>query len=118
MRAIFNDAIVEEYRAVMTRRKGDTTGRRMVSYCVGLFIAIGFTSTVVGSEVWSRAQEDAAGILRERVLTPLPRDAIDADTLPASFTWADHNGQSLVTKSLNQHIPQARPQPETCRPLL
>lgn len=58
------------------------------------------------SEVWTREQEDAAGFRREKILNPLPRDAIDAHTLPAAFSWADQDGQSLVTKSLNQHIPQ------------
>ena len=58
------------------------------------------------NEVWTREQEDAAGFLRENVLTPPPRVKLSADDLPTAFSWADQDGQSLVTKSLNQHIPQ------------
>jgi len=47
------------------------------------------------SEVWTHAQEEAAGVRRRLVLTPPPRDFINAGDLPASFSWADHNGQSL-----------------------
>jgi hypothetical protein len=58
------------------------------------------------SEVWTREQEDAAGIVRERVLSLPPRHLMDAKDLPDSFSWGNQNGKSLVTKSLNQHIPQ------------
>lgn len=58
------------------------------------------------NEVWSRAQEDAAGFLREHVSSPPPRLSMAAEDLPASFSWSDQDGNSLVTKSLNQHIPQ------------
>jgi len=58
------------------------------------------------NEVWTREQEDAAGIIRERITSPPPRLLLDAENLPASFSWADVGGVSLVTKSLNQHIPQ------------
>ena len=37
---------------------------------------------------------------------PLPHTYIDADELPSTFSWADVNGTSFVTKNLNQHIPQ------------
>lgn len=36
----------------------------------------------------------------------LPKDYVDVSTMPDSFDWHDQNGVSLVTKSLNQHIPQ------------
>jgi cathepsin X len=62
------------------------------------------------SEVWTRAQEDAwhaeHGYEREVVISPLPEDYIKTEDLPKSFSWADKDGVSYVTKSLNQHIPQ------------
>jgi len=42
----------------------------------------------------------------ENVVSALPHTYIDTSKLPASFSWADVNGTSYVTKSLNQHIPQ------------
>jgi|AntAceMinimDraft_5_1070358.scaffolds.fasta_scaffold67682_1 hypothetical protein len=41
---------------------------------------------------------------------PLPSSYLTADDLPEEFTWANADGQglSLVTKNLNQHIPQVR----------
>lgn len=38
--------------------------------------------------------------------SPLPYTYISDDDLPDSFTWADVNGKSYLTHSLNQHIPQ------------
>jgi cathepsin X len=35
-----------------------------------------------------------------------PKDYVDVSSLPNSFDWHNQNGVSLVTKSLNQHIPQ------------
>lgn len=35
-----------------------------------------------------------------------PKDYVNKDDLPKSYSWANVNGKSLVTKSLNQHIPQ------------
>ena len=58
------------------------------------------------SEVWTRAQEDAAFTVREHTSVVPPRHALKAEDLPAAFSWADQDGKSLVTKSLNQHIPQ------------
>ena len=37
---------------------------------------------------------------------PLPHTYVRAEQMPKSFTWADQDGVSYVTKSLNQHIPQ------------
>ena len=54
--------------------------------------------------MWSREQEDAAGIARERVLSPPPRLSVATEDLPDTFSWADKDGKSYVTKSLNQHI--------------
>ena len=38
--------------------------------------------------------------------SPRPQEYIQTEDLPDAFSWADKDGQSLVTKSLNQHIPQ------------
>lgn len=44
-------------------------------------------------------------ILRD-VRSPEPKDYIDASTLPAAWDWRNIDGQNLVSKDLNQHIPQ------------
>lgn len=38
--------------------------------------------------------------------SPLPHTYLHASKLPDSFSWADVNGVSYLTHSLNQHIPQ------------
>ncbi len=73
-------------------------------------LSIALAARTRPSEVWTREQEDDAGFLREKILTPPPRLGLSAENLPAAFSWADQDGKSLVTKNLNQHIPQcARP---------
>ena len=58
------------------------------------------------SELWTREQEDAAGIRRNHVKSPLPQDTVQTSDLPDSFTWGDKDGVNYLTPSLNQHIPQ------------
>jgi len=60
------------------------------------------------SEVWTREQEDAAGIVRNNyVLGAQPFESSDStDSYPADFSWCDQNGTSYCTMSRNQHIPQ------------
>jgi cathepsin X len=56
------------------------------------------------NEVWTRAQEDAAGIEQEYIVSPQPKDMnIRA---PATFTWCNNSGVNYCTESRNQHIPQ------------
>jgi len=42
----------------------------------------------------------------ENVVSARPHEYINVNDLPSTFSWADVNGTSYVTKSLNQHIPQ------------
>jgi hypothetical protein len=37
---------------------------------------------------------------------PLPHTYVSPHELPHAFSWANVNGRSYLTKSLNQHIPQ------------
>ena len=37
---------------------------------------------------------------------PLPFTYVDADDIPKRFSWGNVDGQSYLTKALNQHIPQ------------
>lgn len=39
---------------------------------------------------------------------PLPHTYIGSDDLPDSFSWADVDGASYLTHSLNQHVPQCK----------
>lgn len=56
------------------------------------------------NEVWTREQEDAAGILQEYVVSPQPKDMNLA--VPSTFSWCNNNGVNYCTMSRNQHIPQ------------
>jgi len=60
------------------------------------------------NEVWTREQEDAAGIVRNRYkLGAQPFEtAKPVENYPADFSWCDVNGTSYCTMSRNQHIPQ------------
>jgi cathepsin X len=40
------------------------------------------------------------------VRSPLPQDYIDKSSLPTNWDWRNVDGVNLVTKDLNQHIPQ------------
>jgi cathepsin X len=56
------------------------------------------------NEVWTRAQEDAAGIEQEFIVSPQPKDM--NLQVPDTFTWCNNNGVNYCTMSRNQHIPQ------------
>lgn len=59
------------------------------------------------NEVWTREQEDAAGIIQnDFVAGTRPEDNMQNLALPTNFTWCDNNGVNYCTKSRNQHIPQ------------
>eukprot|EP00472_Partenskyella_glossopodia_P007168 CAMPEP_0197524978 /NCGR_PEP_ID=MMETSP1318-20131121/10538_1 /TAXON_ID=552666 /ORGANISM="Partenskyella glossopodia, Strain RCC365" /LENGTH=333 /DNA_ID=CAMNT_0043078105 /DNA_START=66 /DNA_END=1067 /DNA_ORIENTATION=+ len=44
--------------------------------------------------------------VRESFKTPQPHTYVNSTEMPSQFSWANVNGTSFVTKSLNQHIPQ------------
>ena len=48
-------------------------------------------------------REDA---VHNNVKSPLPHTYLGAEDMPDSFSWADIDGVSYLTHSLNQHIPQ------------
>lgn len=60
------------------------------------------------NEVWTREQEDAAGIVHNNyVVGTAPHENIDEETkFPDAFTWCDKDGKNYCTMSRNQHIPQ------------
>jgi cathepsin X len=62
------------------------------------------------SEVWTREQEDAAGIIRNNYIPgtrPFDKEhALYDQALPNNFTWCDKDGVNYCTMSRNQHIPQ------------
>jgi len=60
------------------------------------------------SEVWTREQEDKAGIIRNSYkigAQPFETD-MSIFELPQEFTWCDKDGVNYCTMSRNQHIPQ------------
>ena len=45
----------------------------------------------------------------ELVKSPLPHTYVSQQELPAAFSWGDVNGESYLTRALNQHVPQCAP---------
>jgi cathepsin X len=43
---------------------------------------------------------------RENVLSPLPHTYVSSVALPEAFSWENVDGESYLTHSLNQHLPQ------------
>jgi len=74
----------------------------MLTFVVGAFVAVNAQKRF--NEVWTRAQEDAAGIEREYIISPQPKDM--NLQVPATFTWCNNGGVNYCTESRNQHIPQ------------
>lgn len=59
------------------------------------------------SEVWSREQELAAGIVHNNyVIGTTPAEYMSAQDLPDELNWCDKDGVNYCTTSRNQHIPQ------------
>lgn len=57
------------------------------------------------NEVWTRAQEEEAGIVRSHIVSPLPHEYLGAAAMPDAHNWCDINGTSYCTTMRNQHIP-------------
>jgi len=57
-----------------------------------------------GTKIYTPEELQAAGIPLEHVTSPQPWEMNVA--IPTSVDWRSDNGQNLVTKDLNQHIPQ------------
>jgi len=61
------------------------------------------------SEVWTRHQEDEAGIIRNDYnvgAQPFQTQKLISDNYPLSYNWCDMNNTNYCTISRNQHIPQ------------
>merc|ERR1711988_1417221 len=61
------------------------------------------------SEVWTREQEEAHGIVRNNyVLGTAPHEDpnMKLESMPDEFTWCNKDGVNYCTRSRNQHIPQ------------
>jgi len=70
--------------------------------------AIVAVATARLNEVWTREQNEAAGVVlgKSRITSPLPHTYIADEELPTNFTWGDKDGVNYLTMSRNQHIPQ------------
>jgi len=71
----------------------------------GLIATLAFTQVVSGAERFNeiKIRDDA---VHNNVKSPLPHTYLAGEDLPDSFSWADVDGVSYLTHSLNQHIPQ------------
>jgi len=58
------------------------------------------------SEVWTKAQEEAAGIVKSNHSGPLPHVYLAEKAMPDAHNWCDLDGVNYCTMSRNQHIPQ------------
>lgn len=71
-----------------------------------MLLAVALASAHPGGELWTREQEDAAGIVRSHAVSPLPQHTLHGAALPDAWNWCDMDGVSYCTISRNQHIPQ------------
>lgn len=74
--------------------------------CICICICIGVVDHVAivgvsGTEIKYDGDERLSHIVH-----PLPYMYVDEGRLPQSFFWGDVDGQSYLTRSLNQHLPQ------------
>ena len=53
-----------------------------------------------------KIREDA--VHNSELKSPLPHSYIEEGSLPDSYSWADIDGVSYLTHSLNQHVPQCK----------
>eukprot|EP00934_Nitzschia_sp_Nitz4_P004689 Nitzschia sp. Nitz4//scaffold64_size103689//72392//73557//NITZ4_004443-RA/size103689-snap-gene-0.119-mRNA-1//1//CDS//3329556151//4679//frame0 len=74
-----------------------------------MYLAVALTSLLLTGAAQAerfneiKIREDAVHNSYEN---PLPHTYVGAEDLPDAFTWADIDGVSYLTHSLNQHIPQ------------
>merc|ERR1711871_742976 len=73
--------------------------------CALAFVASSQASSRHVNEVWTRAQEDAAGISRGTPQHKLPH-LLSTEAVPDALNWCDKDGVNYCTMSRNQHIPQ------------
>jgi cathepsin X len=71
-----------------------------------LFALLAGASARRPSEVWTKEQDEAAGIIKNKYFSTRPQDIIPTESLPSNFTWCDVDGVNYCTMSRNQHIPQ------------
>lgn len=58
------------------------------------------------NELWSREQEEDAGIWRKELTAPPSWDALGNVSHVKSFSWCNNDGINYCTMSRNQHLPQ------------
>lgn len=69
------------------------------------FLSLLLASTASAAYV-SEFKEMPDHTVKDDYTKPLPNTYLNSDDLPDAFTWANIDGVSYLTKSLNQHIPQ------------
>lgn len=78
-----------------------------IAISVALFSGADAVARRRPNEVWTREQEEAAGIIPNNyVVGTAPHETLDSSVLPKAFTWCDKDGVNYCTRSRNQHIPQ------------
>ena len=75
----------------------------LVNLVIGIVInaILQLSHSVYGMEIKYEGDEK-----RSHIISPLPYEYLEKDSLPQSFDWGRVDGKSYLTKSLNQHIPQ------------
>lgn len=79
---------------------------RAIVSTLALSLALGSAAAAVERFNEIKIREDA--VHNSELKSPLPHTYIGSDDLPDSFTWADVDGVSYLTHSLNQHVPQCK----------
>ena len=78
-----------------------------VAIVLALAACLGAAAAVAHrNEVWTAAQEAAAGIEKNSYRLPRPHEYLDLSDLPDSWTWGNVSGVNYLTRNRNQHLPQ------------
>ena len=83
-------------------RERERMNMKKAAIFVGI-IAAGLISLVACTEIKFEGDLD-----RSHIVSPLPYTYLEESSLPRSFNWGsvDGGGKSMLTRMLNQHIPQ------------
>mmetsp|Transcript_12045 Transcript_12045/g.15249 ORF Transcript_12045/g.15249 Transcript_12045/m.15249 type:complete len:358 (-) Transcript_12045:371-1444(-) len=68
-------------------------------------LSIALTMALASAERFNEIKIPEGHTKKHNIKSPLPHTYISADDLPQSFTWGNVDGQSFLTHSLNQHLP-------------
>lgn len=71
-------------------------------------LAVTLIATSSAAERYNEIKIREDAVHNSELKSPLPHSYIEVGSLPDAFSWADVEGTSYLTHSLNQHVPQCK----------